>query len=65
MDIAAIASMIKYTNLRQEAGMSVLKIAMDNAKQQADDLNKIIEQSARIMELSVNPHLGGKIDISL
>jgi len=40
-------------------------MAMDTAKVQAVDLTKMLEVNTKIMEQSVNPHLGKNIDIRL
>jgi len=42
--------------LCQQVGVSVLKLAMDSAETQCADLIKILEQT-------VNPHLGANLDI--
>ncbi|MDD4835024.1 MAG: YjfB family protein [Lutispora sp.] len=63
MEIAALASAMKYSGIKQQASISVLKMTMEQAKLQADDLAKILEQAAKAMELSVNPNLGGNVDI--
>jgi len=38
---------------------------MDTAKVQTMDLTKMMEVNTKIMEQSVNPNLGGNIDIRL
>ena len=65
MDIAALASVMKHSGIKQQASISVLKMTMEQVKLQADDLTQILEQAAKAMELSVNPNLGGNIDIRL
>lgn len=55
MDIAAISIVSNQRKVSQEVNMSVLKMVMDTAKEQAVDLTKL-------MEISVSPHLGGNID---
>ncbi len=65
MDIAAMSTLISQTSLRYQASVSVLKMAMDGANVQAEDLNQILEESTKEMELSVQPHLGSNIDIEL
>lgn len=42
----------------QEVGVSVMKMAIETSELQLADLTKMMEQS-------VNPHLGRSIDISL
>ena len=58
MDIAALSMGLSQMQLAQEVGVSVMKMAMETSEVQVADLTKMMEQS-------VNPHLGGKIDISL
>lgn len=58
MDIAALSTSLSQMKVAQEASVSVLKMAMDTAKGQSLDLAKMLEQS-------VNPHIGGNIDISI
>jgi len=58
MDIAALSMGLSQMKVAQEASVSVLKMAMDTAKGQSLDLAKMLEQS-------VNPHIGGNIDISI
>ena len=58
MDIAAMSTVMSQMKVQQEASMSVMKMAMDTAKQNTSDMVKT-------MEMSVSPHLGGNIDIKL
>lgn len=57
MDIAAVSIGLKQVQLAQAASTSILKKAMDNAQAQAQDLLKIMEQTAQ-------PELGANIDIT-
>lgn len=65
MDIAALSMGLSQMKIAQQASVSVLKMAMDTAKVQAIDLTKMLEENTKIMEQSVNPNLGGNIDIRL
>lgn len=65
MDIAAMSTMISQSSIQQQASLLVLKLSMDSAKVQATDLTQMLQQSTKAMELSVNPHLGGNVDIRL
>ena len=59
MDTAAIAAAsvdMKTCQLQQQAGISVPKMSMDNARQSAQAVIQILEQS-------VNPHLGKYLDV--
>lgn len=58
MDIAALSMGLSQMKISQEVGTSVLKMAMDTSEGQMADLTKM-------METSVNPHIGGSVDISL
>ena len=58
MDIAALSMGLSQMKISQEIGTSVLKMAMDTSEGQMADLTKM-------METSVNPHIGGSVDISL
>lgn len=58
MDVAALSMGISNMKLANEVGTAVLKNAMDTAETQADGITKMMEQS-------VNPHIGQSIDIKL
>lgn len=55
MDIAALASVMKHSQVMQQVSISVAKITMDAMKSQSTDLVKAMEQS-------VSPHLGQSIN---
>lgn len=69
MDIAALSMGLSQMKVAQQAGISVMKMAMDIAKGQTIDLVSMLEASSAVntkaMENSVTPHLGGTIDIRL
>lgn len=65
MDIAAMSTMLNQSSIQQQASLSILKLSMDSAKVQAQNMAEMLQQSTKAMEMSVNPHLGGKIDIRL
>ena len=65
MDIAGLSIGLSQMKVAQQASVSVLKMAMDNMKSQSLDLTKILEVNTRTMEQSVNPQVGGNIDIRL
>lgn len=65
MDIAALSMGLSQMKVAQQAGMSVLKMAMDTAEVQAVDLTQMLDVNTKIMEQSVNPNLGKAIDIRL
>jgi len=55
MDIAAMSIMLNQGKVQQQAGLSVMKMAMGVAADQSDAL--------AAMAASVQPHLGANIDI--
>jgi hypothetical protein len=65
VDIAGLSIGLSQMKVAQQASVSVLKMAMDNMKSQSLDLTKILEVNTRTMEQSVNPQVGGNIDIRL
>lgn len=58
MDITALSSGLSQANLMTQVSASVLKLSMDTVEQSMDNMIKM-------METSVNPNLGGTIDISI
>lgn len=46
-----------------EVQTSVKKMAMDSSKQQSDAMTQMMNHETQLMERSVNPHLGGSIDV--
>lgn len=56
MDIAALSMALSQMNVRQEATVSVMKKSMDQAESNGDSVVKMLQQS-------VQPHIGGSIDI--
>jgi len=58
MDIAALSTSVSQVSLGQQVGVSVAKLAMENAMQDSEELTKL-------MELSVNPNVGNNFDQSV
>ena len=65
MDIAALSMNLSQMKLAQQASISVMKMAMDTSQAGVTDLLQALEANTKIMEQSVNPHIGRSIDISL
>jgi len=65
MDIAALSMGLSQMKVSQQASVSVMKMAMDTAKGQMADLTQMMDANTKVMEQSVNPHLGATIDIKL
>ncbi|NLL42347.1 MAG: putative motility protein [Firmicutes bacterium] len=62
MNIASLASSLKAQEIRLAVGTRLAGMAKDVMEEQGADLLKLIE-SAKQMELSVNPHLGSLLDV--
>ena len=58
MDIAALSCSYSGAMLVNDASQKVLAMTMDDAKVMGEGIQKMLE-------MSVNPNLGGNIDISL
>ena len=56
MDIAGMSVGMHKADLQQKVGMSVMKMAMNNSSQMADDLNRMLES------LPKEPGKGNVID---
>lgn len=65
MDIAAMSIVLSQARVQQEAGISVMKLAMDSGKASSEGMTQLMTDMTKAMEQSVNPHLGGNIDLSL
>ena len=63
MDIAALSMMMSQGRVQQQAGVSVMKLAMDVASTQGNMMTSLIDETAKSLELSVQPHLGGSVDV--
>lgn len=62
MDIAALSMSMAQTNLMNSVGIAMLDKSLDLTADLGENLTAMIDQS---MELSVNPHIGANIDISI
>ena len=58
MDIASISTAMSMANLQTDIGVAVLSKSMDNMETMGEGLKKILETS-------VNPHIGGNVDVSV
>lgn len=56
MDIAALSVALSQMNIRQEATVSVMKKSMDQAESNGASVVKMLEQS-------VQPHIGKSVDL--
>lgn len=58
MDVAALSSSMKQTQLSQQVDLVLARKAMDVTAKNSQALIKM-------MELSVNPNLGSKLDVKI
>ena len=65
MDIPALSISLNQMKLQLQASTSVMKMAMTATSEQSIDLLQMLEANNKMMEQSVNPHIGRNIDIKL
>lgn len=58
MDIAALSVSMSQSSLSQQVGISLEKKTLDSINENSQSLIKM-------MELSVNPNLGSKLDVTV
>lgn len=62
MDIAAMSVVLSQSKVQMDASLLLTKKAMDISKDQSSIM---LDDMKKTMELSVNPSVGGNIDIKL
>ena len=60
-----MSMIMSQASVKQSANISVMKVAMNNAESSGNMIEELSQASAKTMEISVNPHVGGNIDIKL
>ena len=63
MDIAALSMAMAQVNTQSAYGVAMLSKSLDLASSTGDQIVGMMDVAA--MELSVNPHIGANIDISV
>ena len=63
MDIAGLSTALSSARLSNQVGIAMLSKTMDQNEAAGDGLLKMIDAS--VMELSVTPHIGSNIDLSV
>ncbi len=58
MDVAALSTALSNVNLANQVSVQVLSMSLDTLEVVGDGMRKM-------MEMSVNPSVGGNIDISV
>jgi hypothetical protein len=57
MDIAALSTAMSMADVQTQFGMAMLDKSLENMETMGEGVQKILESS-------VNPHIGGNIDVS-
>ncbi|MDK2919032.1 MAG: hypothetical protein PWQ37_1765 [Candidatus Petromonas sp.] len=65
MDIAAMSTMLTQGKIIQQANLSVMKMAMNSAENSGQMIKELADNNVKMMELSVNPHVGSNFDMKL
>lgn len=64
MDIALMSIALNQGKVQQQASLSVMKMAMGDAKQQGQDIQRLLGTSnPTAIQHAAQPHLGGIIDV--
>ncbi|THE12350.1 putative motility protein [Bacillus timonensis] len=64
MDIALMSMALSQGQIQQQASMSVMKMAMGDAKQDGDALQKLLNTAdPSAIQRATQPHIGGNIDL--
>ncbi len=63
MDIAALSMNMAQANAMTQVNTAVLAMGLDNIEETGATVVEMMTESTKTMEQSVNPHLGGNIDI--
>ncbi|WP_264739624.1 YjfB family protein [Cytobacillus firmus] len=64
MDIPLMSMVLSQGQVQQQASISVMKKAMDQAEGNAEFINKMMSRSQiQALHHAAQPHLGGNIDI--
>ncbi|MEE1071605.1 MAG: YjfB family protein [Cellulosilyticum sp.] len=61
MDIASLSMSLSAQELSTAVGLAITKLNMDTLEQSGTQLI----ENMKAMELSVNPHLGSQLDLSI
>lgn len=63
MDVARLSTALSQADLLQQVGIAVLDKQLDMSREVGAELMEIMDSAA--MELSVNPAVGGNIDLRI
>jgi hypothetical protein len=62
MDIANFAIGFKQMQVSYQMNLALMKTVMDNAQTNNHFMLKMLDANTKMMEQSVQPHLGGALD---
>ncbi|TGE34747.1 putative motility protein [Desulfosporosinus fructosivorans] len=62
MDIAALSMVLSQGKVQQQAGISVMKMAMGVEECNGNSIATMSNDMSKAMVLSVQPHLGANLD---
>lgn len=62
MDIAALSIMMNQAHVKQQANLSVMRMAMDTRQMQAADMLDMLEKSVEMPNVN-HPYLGRTINL--
>ncbi len=66
MDVALTSIALNQGQVQQQASLSVMKMAMGDAKQQGAALQELMSTTnVAAIQHAAQPHLGGNIDLKL
>ncbi len=65
MDIAALSMGLSQMKVSQNAGLAVMKMAMNQATGENTDVLELLDANTKMLELSVNPSVGSNFDASV
>jgi len=64
MDIAKMSMTLNQAHIQQQASLSVMKKAMDQAEGNGEFIDKMLgDTDVQALQQAANPHLGANIDI--
>lgn len=63
MDIAGMSVILNQNAVQRQASISVMKLAMGVAATKGEFITSLVNENAKAMELTVQPHLGSRIDV--
>ncbi|MFD1849060.1 YjfB family protein [Oceanobacillus bengalensis] len=66
MDIALMSMALSQGQAQQQASISVMKMAMGNAEQQGEAIQKLMSTpNTTAIQQATQPHLGSRIDLKV